>query len=251
MKRLLASFLVAVVALPLARQADGQGIGDRLKKKASEAVKGKSSKPEQGKTVAKEDGPIQSAWDLEKCGPLTPDKLNDFLRGLKAEAVQRTEFDAMLRGLRTQQQVLACRNQEVMSPTAQKILNQGMGPDASTAQLTKAMEKNRNDLLEHMDKKCGKDPSQFNQQDAYRKAHSEAAKAAGMSEACYDKLKEVVLGFCALTPQLRNAAVQNGIKAPGYGSAFWVFTAGEAQALEQKCAEVVPAIESTGYKAPS
>jgi hypothetical protein len=244
-----ASILLAIALLSLPGQAEAQGIGGLIKKKAGEVAKGKGGKADQEKNAVKDSGPITSAWALEDCGPLTPDKLNDFLRGLQAEATQRGEFDKVFRSLGNAATVVACRNQEFASPAAQKILYQGLTTGTPTAaQLEKMMAKNQLDLEKHMDQKCGKDPSKFNERNAHDNARRNGAKAADMTEACYDKLKEVVLGFCRMSPELQQTATQNGIRVPGKGKGVWVFTPNEAQAIKPKCGALVPAIETSGYK---
>lgn len=131
-----------------------------------------------------------------------------------------------------------------MNPAVQKIMMQGMTEGASSAQLTKAMEKNRADVEDYLVKKCGEDPSKFNQRDAYNSAHKAGAKAAGLSETCYDKMKEYALGFCGLTAAQQKIATEQGIRAPGQGAGEWVFTADEAKAFAPHCVELVPAIEA-------
>jgi uncharacterized protein YoaH (UPF0181 family) len=233
-------FLLVSLLVLQADRVESQGLGDRIKKKATDAAKGKDAKKAEPK---KDEGPITSAWAAEKCGPITPEQVSDLERGLTVETKQRGEFDNMFGSLPSQAQVIACRNAEVMTPGVQKILSQGMTEGASNAALTKAMAKNSAELEAHMDKKCGKDPSKFSQRDAYNAAHAAGAKAAGLSEKCYDKLKEVALGFCKLSPEQQQAAVEQGIRAKGWGLGVWVFTSDEAKALSKHCGTLVPLIE--------
>lgn len=240
--RFVASILFAIATASTATSLEGQ-IGGLIKKKATEAVKGKDTK--KASEEKKEEDPTKSKWEEEKCGPLTSDRLNDFERGLRTETTQRREFDQMFRSLRTQAQVVQCRNQELMTPAAQAILGRGASPNASNAQLQKAMEKNTKDLMEHLDKKCGQDPSQVKPGDAYRRAREEAAKAADLTPECYDKMKEITIAFCeTFTPEQQNTAAEKGIRVPGKGNAFWVFTPVEATALKGKCADLLPIIKA-------
>lgn len=242
--RLVVSLVAAITLSASAYPLEAQGIGGLIKKKAAEAVKPKDAKKAADTKDAEKpkDDPNTSNWEKEGCGPITPDRLNDLLRGLETERTQRAEFGKMFSSARTSVEVQRCRNDELMSPTAQKIMNRSIPKNATNAQLTAAMEKNQIDLMEHMDKKCGKDRATMSKPDAYRRAHSDAAKAAAMDEKCYDKLKEIVLGFCNQPQPLRDAASQNGLRAPGKGSGEWVFTPNESKALNAKCAELVPLI---------
>jgi hypothetical protein len=237
-------FLTAAVLMP--GRVESQRIGGMIKKKAADAAKGKDSKKDQGKTEKKDEGPITS--QMGDCGPLTREKVSDFLRGLKTEQTQRTDFDNMFSGLRPHAAIIACRNNEVMGTTIQKIMMQGMKEGASDAQLQKAMAKNMADVEEYLVKKCGEDPSKFNQRDAYAAAKKAGAKAAGLSDDCYDKLKEFALGFCGLSAAEQKIATEQGIKAKGQGEGVWVFTADEAKAFAPHCGELVPAIQALGYK---
>ena len=238
--------LVVSLLILQAEPAQSQGLGDRIKKKAADAAKGKDSKKDQAKNDKKDGGPITS--QMGDCGPLTPEKVSDFLRGLKTEQTQRNDFDSMFRGLRSHEAIIACRNNEVMGGAIQKIMMQGIKEGAPPAQLQKAMAKNMVDVEDYLVKKCGEDPSKFSQRDAYAAAHKAAAKAAGLSEDCYDKMKEYALGFCGLTAAQQKIATEQGIKAPGWGSAEWIFTADEAKAFAPHCAELVPAIEALAPK---
>jgi len=233
--------LVSLLVLQ-ADRVESQGLGDRIKKKAADAAKGKDSKKDQAKNDKKDAGPITS--QMGDCGPLTPEKVSDLLRGLKTEQTQRNDFDSMFRGLRSHEAIIACRNNEVMGGAIQKIMNQGMKEGASNAELQKAMAKNMAEVEEYLVKKCGQDPSKFSQRDAYNAAHKAGAKAAGLSETCYDKMKEYALGFCGLTAAQQQIATEQGIRAPGWGAGVWVFTADEAKAFAPHCVELVPAIQA-------
>lgn len=243
---MLGGLLLVTLLASTPDRVESQGLGGLIKKKAADAAKGKDSKKDQAKNDKKDDGPITSR--MGDCGPLTREKVSDFLRGLQAEQTQRSDFDEMFSGLRTQEQVIACRNKEVMGPEIQKIMMQGISENASQAQLTKAMAKNREDVEAYLVKKCGQDPSKFSKADAYSKARAAGAKAAGLSDDCYDKMKEYALAFCNLSPAEQQAAVQNGIKAKGKGNGEWVFTADEAKAFAPHCSELVPLIQALGYK---
>jgi hypothetical protein len=241
-----ALLFVAVITTP--HRIESQGLGGLIKKKAVEAAKGKDAKSDQGKTVAKDQGgPIRSQFEKE-CGPVTPDAVDRFLKGLQTEAAQLGEFERKRAAAKPDDQVQACRSNEATSPEALKILQRGMTADASAAQLQAAMNQNRIDLDAYMLKKCGEPVSTYRNFNSYA-ARTAGAKAAGMSPECYDKLKEFALAFClTLTPAQQKTATEQGIKVPGKGGAEWVFSVDEARTLAPRCGELVGPIKDTGYK---
>src|SRR5688500_6003015 len=108
--RLLVPVLLTLALLPSTNRVEGQGIGGLVKKKAAEAVKGKDSKNDKAKTDAKDDGPTTSTFPCT----VTPDVVSRFLDGLKLENARRANFESMFAGLKSHEQVVACRQQEVM-----------------------------------------------------------------------------------------------------------------------------------------
>lgn len=243
---LLASFVALV---PLDR-VDSQGIGGLIKKKAVEAAKGKDAKTDQGKTVAKDEGPITSQFAKE-CGPVTPEAIDKFFRGLQAEIAGREAYDRKLAGTKPDDDVNQCRGKETMSPEAMALIQRGLQNGGTTDYVQKQIEKNREDLEKHLVNKCGVgrakiEQDRYGEYDAARKA---GLSASGLSQDCYDKLKEFVLAFCkGLTPAQQKVATEQGIKVPGQGSGvFWVFTADEAKAMVPHCGDLVRAVNATGY----
>ena len=239
----LALMFVALTTTP--HRVGSQGLGGLIKKKAAEAARGKDAKSDQGKTVAKDDGPIKSQFEKE-CGPLTPDALDRFLKGLQAELAQRREWERKRATTKPDEEVQACRGKEASGPEALKIISRGIVDGASTAQLQSAMNQNRLDLDAYLLKKCGEPASAYRNFDG-NAARAAGAKAAGMSDECYDKIKEFALAFCSLTPAQQKTATEQGIRAPGKGRAEWVFSADEAKALAPRCGELVGPIKGTGY----
>jgi len=245
MIRLAVPFLLALLALPMSSLVEAQGIGGLIKKKAADAAKGKKAEPAKNDAKdPKDEGPIKSTFDCE----VNAGAMKRFEEGLQKEAKQASDFETLVKGLATPDQSRACRQKEVMEPAIQKILSQGIGPNSTNAQLEAAMKKNMEDVEKHLAKKCGEDPGKYTNRDGRDEARKAGAKTAGVSEACYDKLKEFALAFCKLPEETRKAAVENGIRVPGKGSGQWVFTAEQAKALNPRCGTLVPAIEATGYK---
>lgn len=241
--------LASLLAVLHGHQAQAQ-IGGLIKKKAAEAVKGKDGKSDQGKTVAKDDGPITSQFEKE-CGPVTPDAIEKFLKGLQAEAAGRDAYDRKLAGTKPNEEVNACRGKETGSSEAMQIIQRGLANGGTTEYVQKTMEQNRLDLEKYLVKKCGEPASkyEYDKTKEYEAAQKAGENAAGLNHDCYNKLKEFALAFCkTLTPAQQKIATEQGIKVPGFGSGVWVFTADEAKAISPHCGELVPALKATGWE---
>ena len=240
----LAAFLVMLPVRPVHAQ-----IGGLIKKKAADAVKAKDSKNE-GKTAAKDEGPIKSEFEKE-VGPVTPTSIDNYYRGLQVEIAGRQAYDRKLAGTRPDSEVDACRRNETITPEGIAIIQRGLANGGTTDYVMKQMEKNREDLETHLIKKCGlrRSPIEQDQYKEYEAAIQAGMNAAGVSRNSYGKLQEFVLAFCkGLTPAQQKAATEKGIKVPGHGSGvFWVFTADEAKAMFPRCGELLKAITATGY----
>jgi len=242
---LAALLLVSLVALVPGR-VQSQGLGGLIKKKAIEAVKGNDPKKDDAQTVAKDNGPITSQFETE-CGPVTADAVDRFLKGMEAELAQRVDFDRQRSAAKPDAEVRACEQKEAMGPEALRLMQRGMTEGASNAQLQKAMEQNQADLMAHVHKTCGEPASKYAEFDA-NAARQAGAKAAGMTDACYNKFKEFALYFCkALTAEQQKTATDQGIRVPGKGNGVWVYTADEGKALAPRCSQLVRQIEATGY----
>jgi len=234
----LATLLAAVPANPAQSQ-----IGVLIKKKAAEAVKGKAADKTDDATTAKTDS----------CGPMTPQKVQDLLRGLQAEGSARNEFDSMVAKAEasraeSESKAKACRDAENGGPTMQKMLTDGFtgsNPPSTGAAVQEQMAKNKAKWEEYLDKKCGKAPGgpapTYDQRDAYKKAHAAGAKAAGMSEYCYDVAGDRVIAFCMLGEKEQRAAVENGLRVQK--TREWLFTADEAKAIQPHCKELMPLLK--------
>lgn len=233
----LATFLALLPAHPAQSQ-----IGGFIKKKAIEKAKGKDAN-ENAATAAPTD----------TCGPITDKKLQDYLRGLQAEASAIKEFNSMVaKSDSTREEsgprIKACRDAENGGATFQKMMTDGFtGANApsTAAAVQEQMAKNKAKWEEYLDKKCGKElgPAPiFDSRAAYAKAHTAGAKAAGMSEECYDVLGDRVIAFCKLSKKEQTTAVEKGIRVSRAGE--WVFTADEAKALQPRCGDLLAALDN-------
>ncbi len=233
--------VAALLTLAVPRPAESQ-IGGFIKKKAGEVAKSEAEK--------KGDASTSKA---DSCGPITSQKVQDFLRGLQAEGAARNEFDSRVATAdaaraEAEPRVNACRDAENGGATFQKIMTEGFtGANApSTGPAVQAqMDKNKAKYEEYLDKKCGRvpPPASHDPGDTYRKAHANGAKEAGMSEFCYDVLADRVIAFCKLSNKEQAKAVEKGIRIEHVGE---VFTADEAKAIQPRCGEVMPALKKAG-----
>ena len=235
----LATLLAAIPARPVQPQ-----IGGFIKKKAVEAAKGK-----------KEEGQLTSNWDPDSCGAITPEKVKDYLRGVQAEAVAVTAFEAAASKAdstreQTAARVKACRDAENGGVTYQQYMTDGFkgaNPPSTAAALQAQMEKNKVKWAEYLDKKCGKDPGRSaptDKREGYKKAHADGAKTAGMSEYCYDVFTDAVIAFCKLRPEQQKEAVEKGLRAGSTNK--WLFTKDEAKAIQPYCNDLLPALRKAG-----
>ena len=104
-----------VLALPLASPVEGQGVGGLIRRKAAEAAKGKKAEPTRNDSKA--DGPITLTAECE----ISEASISRFERGLETELRLRSEFEVIFSGLRTQEQVVACRQKEAIGPAVQSM----------------------------------------------------------------------------------------------------------------------------------
>lgn len=236
------ALVVAVLlALTAPRPAASQ-IGGFIKKKATDVAKGEANK--------KGDASTSKA---DSCGPITPQKVQDFLRGLQTEGAARNEFDSMVARAdssraEAEPRVKACRDAENGGATFQKMMTEGFtgaNPPSTGPAVQAQMDKNKAKYEEYLDKKCGKvpPPASHDPGDTYRKAHANGAREAGMSEYCYDVLADRVIAFCRLSNKEQATAVEKGVRVDKAGD---VFTADEAKAMQPHCGELMPALKKAG-----
>ena len=234
--------VAALLAGAVPRPVESQ-IGGFIKKKAGDIAKGEADK----KTDA-------STSKADSCGPITPQKMQDFLRGLQAEGSARAEFDSRVARedaarAEAEPRVKACQDAENGGATFQKMMTEGFtGANApSTGAAVQAqIDKNKAKYEEYLDKKCGKVPPPVSHDpgDTYRKAHANGAKEAGMSEYCYDVLADRVIAFCKLPKDQQKAAADKGLRVEK--TKEWLYTADEAKALQAHCDELLPALKKSG-----
>jgi len=238
-----AALVVAALLAAAAPRPAASQIGGFIKKKATDVAKGEANK--------KGDASTSKA---DSCGPITPQKVQDFLRGLQAEGSARNEFDSRIARedssrAEAEPRIKACRDAENGGPTFQKMMTDGFtgaNPPSTGPAVQAQMDKNKAKYEEYLDKKCGKvpPPSSHDPGDTYRKAHANGAREAGMSEFCYDVLADRVIAFCRLPKDQQKAAADKGLRVEKTNE--WLFTADEAKALHAHCDELMPALKKAG-----
>lgn len=237
--------LVAFLAFAATDRIESQGSAGRAKKPV-DAAKGKDTKPD-AKSDKKDGG--TSRYANPDCGAITPAKISDYVRGLQAEIAARQEYEGIFKGVRSQADVVACRNAEAMGSTFQKIIQEGFdgaNPPSTSAAVQKQMAKNQAKYDAYVDKKCGPDPSKYTWQEANKKARAAWAKASGMSEACYDWLADATIAFCKLPKDQQKTAAEQGIPVPN--SRNWVFTAEEARSIQPHCEQIMGLLKQVNFR---
>ena len=242
------AFAVLLACVPVS-QVESQGIGGLIKKKAVEAAKGKDAKKDVAKNDSKDDPPTTSKFDKD-CGPVTPESVDNFLKGLQAEIAAREAFDKRAAQTKPAAEVRACRDKNSIGEEGRSILNRGLENGGTPEFVMKQLETNKANFETFLAKRCGESDEKWDRSAkiaAYTDAHASGAKAAGVTEHCYDKLKEFATAFCkGLTPEQQKLAAEQGIKVPGSGTdVFWVFTADEAKAFMPRCSELTRAMKGT------
>jgi len=238
--------LVAFLAFAPGARIESQGTTGRAKKPVP-APKAKDTNADVKSD--KKDDTGTSRWADPDCGPITPAKISDYVRGLQAEAASRQESDGIFKGVRSQADVIACRNAEAMGPTFQKIIQEGFdgaNPPSTAAAVEKQMAKNQAKYDAYVDKKCGPDPSKYTWQEANRKARAAWAKASGMKEACYDWLADATIAFCKLPRDEQKVAAEKGIPVPN--SRNWVFTPEESRAIQPHCEQIMALLKDVNFR---
>lgn len=192
-----------------------------LIKRAGEVVKPPSpTQPQPG-------GPVQQS----SLGCPVDDAAMDRL--LKALEAQRAERDAALKEAaagKTDAEYDACLVDVALSPEAEKILasfdpaNPGSA-DAAAVALNRA--------------KCGPPPVEVRKtlEDRYE-------AAAKLVSDCDARVEEHAYRFCQLPPAEQAAAQKGGVRVPGFGSTFWVFTEAEAKAYAPRCARLMSLMDA-------
>lgn len=228
------------------------GLGDKLKQKATSALKGDKAKP----AAASESGPITSRMNP----PLTAERLARFQKGMQVELAEREKARKFLASLKTKEAYRQCTQEAAMSPEMQKIAMSvaEMPENATTEQMQKHMARMGTQMESLTVKKCGQDPSKFDARQMDHEAFVKGMDTAALSDGddyAYQNYKEWILEFCNYLEKVRkqpDAEQQiarmrdEGLRIPGQGTGiYWVYTASEVAMLMDWCPKLKQLIEAT------
>lgn len=243
-------FFLLLLGFTAAASAEAQGIGGLIKRKAAEAVGADKNKAPDAK-------PNSSA----SCAEANDDILDRFVKGLEAEVAENKaaldEFnkameaaDAELAKAKPEAEYQACQVATITGPEGAKVsaLFTSELKTAPQADGSKLMAKFQVDIAALTEKRCGK--SQDNAQKEWQQSKQNAlderrkrwnknsaeigAKASGLDENCYSRLKEHAIGFCRLSKENQQLAATKGLKG-GEGS----YTPNESKAYGSRCPKLL------------
>ncbi len=153
-------------------------MGGFLKKKAKEAAQ---APIQQQQAQQQADEAAAKALSAPDVVPITQESTARFAGALDVEIRLRGEFRTLLASFKTREEYQACQAEVAMSPEAQKIsMRVAELPDnASAADLQKLMLKSSRDLEALVEKRCGADPSQWNQATSAQRLQGDRGRGLG------------------------------------------------------------------------
>ena len=253
---------LAVFAMFIAAPAHA-GLGDMLKKKAADVVKGK--KPAATEAANTETGAIKSRIQP----PVTPENLAKFKAAMEYELAERDKAAKFLKTVKSKEDYQKCHMDWVMSSEGQ-ALSQRYASAMDGVKSTEEMQKKMGPIAEQMEKaiaaKCGPDPDKYGPSWAGEQARLALGRAsddfakgqgleAGTEDYAYGAWKEWVAEFCHYLEKLKKdpdykqklaKILDEGLRIPGSGQGiYWVYTASEAKDLIENCDALMPLIEAT------
>ena len=184
-------------------------------------------------SAARARGPSFDEATLE----ITPALLDQFEKGLAAEAVEQKAVDSQIAKFLPHDAFEKCEQSLMRTPEAQAAYREYTGMLKGTDQeaMRKASEWYGQRRAEITRPKCGPSPSEAGimKGDLLGGPEKVGQKAAGLTERQYAILKERMLPFCT-------AAAASGpgeLRIEG----GYVYTTGEMEALRPRCAKLLPA----------
>jgi hypothetical protein len=185
----LAALLVLTLAAscPYVAHAQFGGLGDRLKKKATQMVSGKPAAPAAQATDTTE----PEVRDTNVVA-ITAEVLARFETGLRAEDVRRKEVEAKLREVKKPDDFRTCEGEFEMSAQGQKLAAVVLAASDDNAKVTEAIQKRHDALVA----RCGHDPSDYEYKRSLQASIPIAGAApAQLSQRQYAILRERVQAF--------------------------------------------------------
>ncbi len=236
--------LLAVLAAP-----SHAGWGDALKQKASKVLKTEKPKP----AAETATGPVKSRMTPE----VTVESLTRFQKGMEVELAEREKAKKLLASLPPKEQRDKCAQQVAMSKDAEKIAME-WSESAANAK-PEEMQQHMARMTARMDSmvthKCGLDPLKYDAHQLARDAVAKGSDTAALGDdVAYFTWKEWAIQFCNYIEKLQKqpdakeqlAKIKaEGLRIPGSGNVYFVYSASEANLLLERCAALKPLIEAT------
>ncbi len=189
-RRTLAALLVVALAVscPLVAHAQFGGLGDRLKKKATQAITGKPATPATRAANADQaEAPDTNVVEI------TADVLARFETGLHAEEARRQEVEAKLKAVRKPEDYSTCEGRFDMSEQGRKLASAIRTAGGQNADAVSAAIANRQAALDVF---CGHDPSDYEYKRTLQASIPTAGSGpANLSQRQYAILRERVQAF--------------------------------------------------------
>lgn len=232
-----AAGLAAAAPTPASAQIGGL-IKQKVKQKVAQTIAGGDT-TSAAKQAA---GPTFSEVVLE----ITPALLDRLEKGLAAEETARQENSARIGKVLTPDDYEVCERTVITGPEGQKFSEQTiqMLDSAKTPEESqKILLERAAELKKLLEPKCGLEPSKAEllRAELARRPAAAAQAASGLTGAQLSILKERILPLCTMTQAA--PASTDGVRIPTeYKAIFWVYTAGEVQALQPRCGKLVQAL---------
>jgi len=225
--------LVIGTALPVPASPQ---VGGLIKKKLKQAIEQTRVGTDTATTAsaARARAPSFDEVTLE----ITPALLDQFEKGLTAEAVERKDVDSQIAKFLPHDAFEKCEQSLMRTPEAQAAYREytKMLSGTDREAMRKASEWYGHRLAEITRPKCGPSPSEaeITKGDLLRGPEKVGQKAAGLTERQYAVLKERILPFCTAA----GASGPGSLRIDG----GYVYTTAEMEALRPRCAKLLPAL---------
>ena len=211
-------------------------IGGLIKKKVKQAIEQSRVGTDTATTAkaARARGPSFDENTLE----ITPALLDQFEKGLAAEAVERKNVDSQIANFLPRDEFEKCRQSLMKTPEAQAAYREYTGMLKGTDQeaMRKASEWYGQRVAEITRPKCGPSPSEAEvmKGDLLSGPEKVGQKAAGLTERQYAVLKERIIPFGTVA----GAGGSGELRIDG----GFVYTTAEMEALRPRCATLLPTL---------
>lgn len=241
--------VVLAAANPSPAHAQLGALRERAKKAAADAAGNKlPARPDANASSATPaTGPAPASSRVtynDRVIEMTPDVVDRLALALNTEVMVSDSLKAILPTLREPKDWEACRTTWTTSAEAKSFYERMQQINTSDRAV---MLKFTNDMSAAIEKSCGREPLAARQevQSQLRTLPGERAMRVGnFTRAQYVILRERVTPLCTLEAA---AAADGGQRVRGIGAnIYYVYGAGEVEALRPKCSVLMPRITATG-----